>query len=169
MSEVKATSTAPTASWFTLAMACRWPLALVLSAWALAVAAIQILREPIPIALSQDQPFPVRLVGDLKIDSLRQPVSIQGAEALQIQAADTLPVQGQVDVKGDVDIAGNVTVDAVRDPVSVQGEDAGPVLVGTSQDQPVQVDVSGGIDVNQVNGKINVQLRNAAKSMLPIP
>ena len=140
-------------------MACRWPLALVLSAWALAVAAIQILREPIPIALSQDQPFPVRLVGDLKIDSLRQPVSIQGAEALQIQAADPLPVQGQVDV----------TVDAVRDPVSVQGEDAGPVLVGTSQDQPVQVDVSGGIDVNQVNGKINVQLRNAAKSMLPIP
>ena len=90
--------------------------------------------------------------------------------ALQaLQAADTLPVQGQVDVKGDVDIAGNVTVDAVKDPVSVQGDDAGPVLVGTSQDQPVQVDVGGGIDVNQVNGKINVQLRNAAKSMLPIP
>ena len=94
-----------------------------LAAWALAVAAIQILREPIPIALPQDKPFPVRLVGDLKIESLRQPVSIKGAESLRIQAADTLPVKadvavsGDVDVEGDVDVAGEVAVEAVKTPV----------------------------------------------------
>ena len=161
--------------WLTLALASRWPLAVVLSAWALATAAIQILKQPIPIALPQDKPFPVRLVGDLNIDSLKQPVSIHGARTLRIEAAAPLPVTGDVAVKGDVDVAndvnvkGNVTVDEVSEPVSVQGDDGAPVLVGSSAEQPVQVDVDGEIDVTQVAGKISVQLRDAAKSLLPIP
>ena len=161
--------------WLTLALACRWPLAVVLSAWALALAAIQILREPIPIALPQDRPFPVRLVGDLNIDSLKQPVSILGSEALRIETAGPLPVSGDVAVQADVDLAndvnikGNVSVDEVSEPVTVQGDDGGPVLVGSSADQPVRVDVDGAVSVNQVAGKISVQLRDAAKSLLPIP
>jgi len=161
--------------WLTLALACRWPIAVVLSAWALAVAAIQILREPIPIALAQDQPFPVRVVGNLNIDAVQQPVSIHGAQALRIEATGALPVSGDVAVKGDVDVAsdvnvkGNVTVDKVSEPVSVQGDDGAPVLVGSSADQPVQVDVDGEVSVDRVDGKISVQLRDAAKSLLPIP
>ena len=163
------------APWLTVALAWRWPAALVLSAWALATAAIQILRAPIPIALPQDKPFPVRVVGELNIDSVKQPVRIHGERALRIEAAGPLPVSGGVAVKGDVDVAndvnvkGTVTVDEVSEPVSVHGDGGAPVLVGSSADQPVQVDVNGDIGVNQVAGKISVQLRDAAKTLLPIP
>ena len=154
-------------------MASRWPLALALAAWAIAVAAIQILKQPIPIALPLDQPLPVRVVGDLRIDALREPVKIKGVESLRIEASETLPVQGSVavkgdvDIQGDVDVEGDVSVEEVRAPVSVQGENGDPVAVSTSEEQPLEV--SGAVGVNQVGGKINVQIRDAAKSLLPIP
>lgn len=148
-------------------MASRWPVALALAAWAIALAAIQILKQPIPIALPLDQPLPVRVVGDLRIDALREPLKIKGAESLRIEAAATLPVQGSVGVEGDVDIQGDVSVEEVRAPVSVEGENGEPVVVSTSKENPLEV--SGAVGVNQVGGKINVQIRNAAKSLLPIP
>lgn len=154
-------------------MASRWPLAIALAAWAIAVAAIQILKQPIPIALPLDQPLPVRVVGDLRIDTSREPLTIKGAESLRIEAAATLPVQGSVGVKGDVDIQGDVDVDGdvsveeVKTPVSVEGENGEPVVVSTSKENPLEV--SGAVGVNQVGGKINVQIRDAAKSLLPIP
>ena len=43
--------------WFTLAMASRWPLAVVIAAGSVAVAATQILRQPIPIGLPSDSRF----------------------------------------------------------------------------------------------------------------
>ena len=154
-------------------MASRWPLAIALAAWAIAVAAIQILKQPIPIALPLDQPLPVRVVGDLHIDTLREPLKIKGAESLRIEAAATLPVQGSVGVEGDVDIQGAVDVDGdvsveeVKTPVSVQGENGEPVVVSTSEEKPLEV--TGSVGVNQVGGKISVQIRDAAKSLLPIP
>lgn len=78
-------------------------------------------------------------------------------------------MKGDVDVASDVNVKGNVTVDEVSEPVSVQGDNGAPVLVGSSADQPVRVDVDGAVNVNQVAGKISVQLRDAAKSLLPIP
>ena len=154
-------------------MASRWPLAIALAAWAIAVAAIQILKQPIPIALPLDQPLPVRVVGDLRIDTLREPLKIKGAESLRIEAATTLPVQGSVgvkgdvDIQGDVDVEGDVSVEEVKMPVSVEGENGEPVVVSTSKENPLEV--SGAVGVNQVGGKINVQIRDAAKSLLPIP
>ena len=65
--------------WFVLLMASRWPLAVALAAWAVAVAAIQILRQPIPIGLPLSQPLPVQLVGGITVDQLTAPVRVMGA------------------------------------------------------------------------------------------
>ena len=154
-------------------MASRWPLAVVIAAWAVAVAAIQVLRQPIPIALPLDQPLPVRLVGGITVDQLSAPVSVKGEEPLSIEAVKALPVSGDVGVpKGvavtePVKVEGAVTVGEVTAPVTVNGSDGGPVLVGTPDGE--LLNVTGGVRVDSVGGKINVQLRDAAKSVLPIP
>ena len=168
-------STSPNSNprWFVLMMASRWPLAVVIAAWAVAVAAIQILRQPIPIALPLNQPLPVRLVGGITVDQLSAPVRVKGEEPLSIEAVKALPVSGDVGVpKGvavtePVKVEGAVTVGEVTAPVTVNGSDGGPVLVGTPDGE--LLNVTGGVRVDSVGGKINVQLRDAAKSVLPIP
>ena len=162
--------------WFTLAMASRWPLAVVIAAWSVAVAATQILRQPIPIGLPLDQPLPVRLVGGVTVDEIMAPVSVRSEGAIAIEAAEVLPVQGQVSVikpvliesNQSLDVQGQVSVNEVTAPVKVQGVDEGPVLVGTSDED--QLTVGGAVEVTEVGGgPINVRLRDAAKSVLPIP
>ena len=171
--------------WFVLMMASRWPLAVVIATWAIAVAAIQILRQPIPIGLPLNKPFPVRLVGGITVDKLSAPVSVKGEEALSIEAVKALPVSGNVgvpkgvavtepvkveggvSVEGSVSVEGPVTVGEVTAPVSVNGDDGGPVLVGTPDGE--LLNVTGGVRVDSVGGRINVELRDAAKSILPIP
>ena len=174
-------STSPSSNprWFVLLMASRWPLAVVIAAWAVAVAAIQILRQPIPIALPLNQPLPVRLVGGITVDQLSAPVSVKGEEPLSIEAVKALPVSGDVGVpkgvavtepvkvEGGVSVEGAVTVGEVTAPVTVNGSDGGPVLVGTPDGE--LLNVTGGVRVDSVGGKINVQLRDAAKSVLPLP
>ncbi len=165
---------APTSSsdprWFVLLMASRWPLALVIAAWAIAVAAIQILRQPIPIGLPINQPFPVRLVGGITVDKLSAPVSVKGEEPLSIEASKPLPVAGDVAVPKGVSVTHPVEVEggvSVEGPVTVNGTDGGAILVGTPDDE--MLNVTGGVKVDSVGGRINVQLRDAAKSILPIP
>ena len=171
--------------WFILIMASRWPLAVVIAAWAVAVAAIQILRQPIPIGLPLNQPFPVRLVGGITVDRLSAPVSVKGDEPLRIEADQALPVsgdvgvpkgvavtqpvkvEGDVAVKGGVAVDGPVTVGEVTAPVSVNGSDGDPLMVGTSDGE--LLNVAGEVKVDSVGGRINVQLRDAAKSVLPLP
>ena len=174
-------STSPSSNprWFVLLMASRWPLAVVIAAWAVAVAAIQILRQPIPIALPLNQPLPVRLVGGITVDQLSAPVRVKGEEPLSIEAVKALPVSGDVGVpkgvavtepvkiEGGVSVEGPVTVGEVTAPVRVNGSDGGPVLVGTPDGE--LLNVTGGVKVDSVGGKINVQLRDAAKSVLPLP
>ncbi|MEC7248931.1 MAG: hypothetical protein VX105_01500 [Cyanobacteriota bacterium] len=165
--------------WFVLLMASRWPLAVALAAWAVAVAAIQILRQPIPIGLPLSQPLPVQLVGGITVDQLTAPVRVMGEEPLMIQAAKTLPVAGDVavpkgvavsepvQVEGDVALSGPVTVNEVTQPVMVHGEDGEALMVATPDGE--RLNVYGGVKVDSVGGKISVQLRDAAKSLLPIP
>lgn len=165
--------------WFRLALACRWPLAVVIAAWAVAVAAIQILKQPLPVGLPLNQPFPVRLVGGITVDQLKAPIQVNSDTPLKIEAAATLPVQGKVGVPagiavsqpvtvtGGVDVQGQVSVNEVSAPVKVHGSDEGAILVGTPENQSLSV--QGGVSVKQVGGKINVQIRDAAKSLLPIP
>ncbi|QNI47961.1 putative conserved secreted protein [Synechococcus sp. A15-60] len=165
--------------WFVLLMASRWPLAVALAAWAVAVAAIQILRQPIPIGLPLSQPLPVQLVGGITVDQLTAPVRVKGEEPLMIQAAKTLPVAGDVavpkgvavsepvQVEGDVALSGPVTVNEVTQPVMVHGEDGEALMVATPDGE--RLNVYGGVKVDSVGGKISVQLRDAAKSLLPIP
>jgi hypothetical protein len=161
--------------WFTLAMASRWPLAVVIAAGSIAVAVTQILRQPIPIGLPLGQPFPVRLVGEVIVDEIKGPVRVKSEGSIAIKASETLPVQGQVSVTKPVliesnrtlDVQGQVSVDEVTAPVKVQGVDEGPVLVGTSDED--QLAVGGAVEVTEVGGRINVRIRDAAKSVLPIP
>jgi hypothetical protein len=161
--------------WFMLAMASRWPLAVVIAAASIAVAATQILRQPIPIGLPLGQPFPVRLVGEVVVDQIKAPVRVKSEGSIAIEASEALPVQGQVSVTKPVliesnrtlDVQGQVSVDEVTAPVKVQGVDEGPVLVGTSDED--QLAVGGAVEVTEVGGRINVRIRDAAKSVLPIP
>ena len=90
----------PEPRWFVLAMASRWPAAIVLAAWAIAVAAIQILKQPLPVALPQQTPLPVRLVGGVTVRNIDLPV-------VQVSASEPLPVSGEVSVEKSVAVEVN--------------------------------------------------------------
>ena len=145
--------TAPTEPrWFVLAMASRWPAAIVLAAWAVAVAAIQILKQPLPVALPQQTPFPVRLVGGVTVRNIDLPV-------VQVSASEPLPVSGEVNVEKRV----AVEVDSFKQPIDVGGfEQAVPV----TQNEPF--DVTGAVTVKQIQGKLDVKV-NPLPGGLPIP
>ena len=138
--------------WFVLAMASRWPAAIVLAAWAAAVAAIQILKQPLPVALPQQTPFPVRLVGGVTVRNIDLPV-------VQVSASEPLPVSGEVSVEKTV----AVEVDSFKQPIDVGDfEQAVPV----TQNEPF--DVTGAVTVKQIQGKLDVKV-NPLPGGLPIP
>lgn len=139
-------------------MACRWPLALVLTAWAVAAAAITALKQPIPIGLPLSEPLPVRVDGALTIEGITQP--------LRVSSEGLLGVQGTVRVDQPVTVAGAVDVNRIRQPIAVGGINR-PIQVGVSAKEPL--DVKGSIDVENVAGRITVQLIDAMKSLSPIP
>ena len=138
--------------WFVLAMASRWPAAIVLAAWAVAVAAIQILKQPLPVALPQQTPFPVRLVGGVTVRNIDLPV-------VQVSASEPLPVKGEVSVEKTVGVA----VNSFKQPINVGNfEQAVPV----TQNEPF--DVTGAVTVKQIQGKLDVKV-NPLPGGLPIP
>ena len=138
--------------WFVLAMASRWPAAIVLAAWAVAVAAIQILKQPLPVALPQQTPFPVRLVGGVTVDKITLPV-------VEVSAPEPLPVNGEVSV--DKSVA--VEVKSFDQPIDVGSfEQAVPV----TQNEPFAV--SGAVTVKEIQGKLDVKV-NPLPGGLPIP
>ena len=138
--------------WFVLAMASRWPAAIVLAAWAIAVAAIQILKQPLPVALPQQKPFPVRLVGGVTVEKINLPV-------VQVSASEPLPVSGEVSVEKTV----GVEVNSFKQPIDVGSfEQAVPV----TQNEPFEV--TGAVTVKQIQGKLNVKV-NPLPGGLPIP
>ena len=145
--------TAPTEPrWFVLAMASRWPAAIVLAAWAVAVAAIQILKQPLPVALPQQKPFPVRLVGGVTVEKINLPV-------VQVSASEPLPVSGEVSVEKTV----GVEVNSFKQPIDVGSfEQAVPV----TQNEPFEV--TGAVTVKQIQGKLDVKV-NPLPGGLPIP
>ena len=126
---------------------------MVLSLWAVSTAVVQLLRQPIPIALPQETAIPIRLVDDLTIDALRQPVRIQSVEKLP--------------VVGDMAVEAKVVIESFEAPIAVSGESGDSISITTPAEQPLAVE--GRVGVSDVEGKVNVQLRNAAKSILPIP
>ena len=138
--------------WFVLAMASRWPAAIVLAAWAVAVAAIQILKQPLPGALPQQKPFPVRLVGGVTVEKINLPV-------VQVSASEPLPVSGEVSVEKTV----GVEVNSFKQPIDVGSfEQAVPV----TQNEPFEV--TGAVTVKQIQGKLDVKV-NPLPGGLPIP
>ena len=138
--------------WFVLAMASRWPAAIVLAAWAVAVAAIQILKQPLPVALPQQTPFPVRLVGGVTVRNIDLPV-------VQVSASEPLPVSGEVNVEKTV----AVEVNSFEQPIDVGSfEQAVPV----TQNEPFEV--TGAVTVKQIQGKLDVKV-NPLPGGLPIP
>ena len=138
--------------WFVLAMASRWPAAIVLAAWAVAVAAIQILKQPLPVALPQQKPFPVRLVGGVTVEKINLPV-------VQVSASEPLPVSGEVSVEKTV----GVEVNSFKQPIDVGNfEQAVPV----TQNEPFEV--TGAVTVKQIQGKLDVKV-NPLPGGLPIP
>ena len=138
--------------WVVLAMASRWPAAIVLAAWAVAVAAIQILKQPLPVALPQQKPFPVRLVGGVTVEKINLPV-------VQVSASEPLPVSGEVSVEKTV----GVEVNSFKQPIDVGSfEQAVPV----TQNEPFEV--TGAVTVKQIQGKLDVKV-NPLPGGLPIP
>ena len=84
-----------------------------------------------------------------------------------VQVIDPVQIKGDVSVDGGVSVDSPVTVEEFSAPVSVNGPDGGAVLVSTPDGE--LLNVTGGVRVDSVGGRINVQLRDAAKSILPIP
>ena len=138
--------------WFVLAMASRWPAAIVLAAWAVAVAAIQILKQPLPVALPQQKPFPVRLVGGVTVEKINLPV-------VQVSASEPLPVSGEVSVEKTV----AVEVNSFEQPIDVGSFDQ---AVPVTQNEPFAV--TGAVTVKEIQGKLNVKV-NPLPGGLPIP
>lgn len=173
--------------WFELLMASRWPLAVVLAAWAVAIAAVQILRKPIPIGLPLSQPLPVKLVGGVSVEQFKVPVRVKSEGALSVEANKALPVIGNVkvpegvalsrpirvdtstplEVNSDVNVENPIVVSEVSDPVSIRAVDGETLQVSTPDGESLSI--IGGVKVNSVGGKINVRLRDAAESVLPLP
>lgn len=173
--------------WFDLLMASRWPLAVVLAAWAVAIAAVQILRKPIPIGLPLSQPLPVKLVGGISVEQFKPSVRVKSEGALSVEAAKALPVSGSVkvpegvalsrpikvdtstplEVNSDVNVDNPIVVSEVSEPVSIRAV-AGETLEVSTPDGET-LNINGSVKVNSVGGKINVRLRDAAKSILPVP
>ena len=132
------------------AMASRWPAAIV-SRWAVAVAAIQI-SQPLPVALPQQTPFPVRLVGGVTVDKITLPL-------VEVSAPEPLPVNGEVSV--DKSVA--VEVKSFDQPIDVGSfEQAVPV----TQNEPFAV--SGAVTVKEIQGKLDVKV-NPLPGGLPLP
>jgi hypothetical protein len=160
--------------WFQLAISSRWPVALVLSAWSVANAAVAILKQPIPIGLPLDQPLPVKVHGALKIEGISSPITVsastplavQGkvavAQPISVKASEALAVRSSSPLQ----VSGSVDVDAIKEPVAVDRINK-EIKVDVSNDEPLQV--NGTVGVEQVGGRINVTLRNAVKSVAPIP
>jgi len=173
--------------WFELLMASRWPLAVVLAACAVAIAAVQILRKPIPIGLPLSQPLPVKLVGGVSVEQFKVPVRVKSEGARSVEAIKALPVSGSVkvpegvslsrpiqvdtstplEVNSDVNVDTPIVVSEVSNPVSIQAVDGETLQVSTPDGETLNI--IGGVRVNSVGGKINVRLRDAAKSVLPLP
>ena len=147
-------------------MACRWPLALVLSAWAIAAAAITILKQPIPIALPLEKPLPVQVHGALKIEGITQPVRVNSDSALGVKGSVSVERPVAVKTETPLQVDGVVNVDAIKEPVAVS-EIKQEIRVDVSNDEPLNV--NGTVGVDQVAGQVNVQLRDAVKSLSPIP
>ena len=63
--------------------------------------------------------------------------------------------------------AEDLSLENIDEPSIQPGHDEGPVLVGTSDED--QLTVGGSVDVSEIGGRINVRLRDAAQSILPIP
>ncbi|WP_255440293.1 hypothetical protein [Synechococcus sp. MEDNS5] len=173
--------------WFDLLMASRWPLAVVLAAWAVAIAAVQILKKPIPIGLPLSQPLPVKLVGGVSVEQFKVPVRVKSEGALSVEAIKALPVSGSVkvpegvalsrpiqvdtstplEVNSDVNVDSPIVVSEVSNPVSIRAVDGETLQVSTPDGETLNI--IGGVKVNSVGGKINVRLRDAAQSLLPTP
>lgn len=144
--------------WFLLAMACRWPLAVVLATWSAAMAAIQILGQPIPIAVKRQQPFPVVLKGPIQVEKILTPVQVQanGALPVAVSAKAALPVKANDSLPVDVGrIAKPVTVEKIVEPVEVVSDE--PLLV------------NGEVGVNQIGGNVTVSIKDALKAVSPLP
>ena len=162
--------------WYRLLHASRWPLAVVLAAWALAVAVTQVLRQPIPIGLPLSQPLPVRLEGAIKVDRILQPIVVGGKEPL--------PVVAVVDVQNKKPIPVDDVEVTVQAPVRVEARQALPVQA--SQPLPVKgnvevdginkavpiateepIDVAGKVGVSEVTKSVKVSVSGALKSINP--
>ena len=162
--------------WYRLLHASRWPLAVVLASWALAVAVTQVLRQPIPIGLPLSQPLPVRLEGAIKVDRILQPIVVGGKEPL--------PVVAVVDVQNKKPIPVDDVRVSVQAPVRVEAQQALPVQA--SQPLPVMgnvevdaineavpiateepIGVTGKVGVNELSKAVKVSVSGALKSLNP--
>lgn len=162
--------------WYRLLHASRWPLAVVLAAWALAVAVTQVLRQPIPIGLPLAQPLPVRLEGAIKVDRILQPIVVGGKEPLPVVAV--VDVQNKKPIPVDevtVNVEAPVKVEA-RQPLPVQADQPLPVsgsvevdainkAVPIATEEPI--DVAGKVGVSEVTKSVKVSVSGALKSINP--
>ena len=121
-----------------------------LATWSAALAAVQILEQPIPIAVKRQMPFPVVLKGPIQVEKILTPV--------QVQANGSLPVAVKAPSALPVDVA------RIQKPVAVEKIVEAVEIIS---DEPLLV--NGEVGVNQIGGNVTVTIKDALKSMSPLP
>lgn len=180
MSPTQASKNSSEPRWFILLMASRWPLAVILGTWAIAVAAIQILRQPIPIGLPMTEPFPVRLEGGITVNKIMTPITVKAETPLPISASKPLPLGEagvvvkspvQVQASSSLPVTGSVAVNTIKTPVTVDKIQSAINVDGIVKPISVQseepLSVTTGDDPLAIKGK--VMLENPLKSISPLP
>lgn len=147
----------PTPHWFELALALRWPGAVVLSAMVLSMAAVQILKQPLPVALPLNEPLPVRLEGSVRVEPLQLPV-------VRVTTDTALPVSGTVELNKPVAVGGTVSVESIQQPLTL-----GAVNEAVTVSAPTPLPIAGSVTVDKIGGTIQTQTSVNPVPGLPLP
>ena len=135
--------------WFSLAMALRWPIATVFATAIIAVTAVEILKNPIPI----------RVDGGVLVEKIALPIGVSAqsplpvsamvelTDSVQVQANQALPINGDVKVEkivGLVDVGSiqsPIEVDSIKKPVDVEKITVESIQspVSVSDEKPLKV------------------------------
>ena len=155
--QTTAADTPPPPHWLQLVVALRWPGAAVLSAALLAIAAMEILKQPLPVVLQLEEPLPVRLEGGVRVEHLELPT-------VSVKAEETLPVLGTVELNKAVAVQGSVDVESIQQPLTL-GAVSEPLQVSAPEALPI----NGTVTVEKIGGTIQTQTRVNPLPELPLP
>ena len=110
----------------------------------------------------------IRPIQDVEaIKALPVSGSVKVPEGVSLSRPIQVDTSTPLEVNSDVNVDTPIVVSEVSNPVSIRAVDGETLQVSTPDGETLNI--IGGVKVNSVGGKINVRLRDAAQSLLPVP